>query len=69
MTSPAPNVADVDDVAAADAVEDAVEASDSEAAMDCDDAEDCAATRPTMADTVKNFEKYMVAIGVRREPT
>jgi hypothetical protein len=67
VLTPAPDVADVDDVAAADAVDDVVEANDSEAAMDCDDAEDCAAAKPTRADTMKVFEKYMVAMCIRRE--
>lgn len=53
---------DVDEVEGADAVEFAVEARVSEAAMDC---EDCAAARPTRADTMKDFEKYMAAVFVR----
>lgn len=62
VLSPPPDAVDVDDVAAADAVDDAVEASVSEAKMDCDDAEDCAAAKPTRADTMKGFEKYMAVI-------
>ena len=67
VLSPAPDVAEVDDVVGADAVDDAVEANDSEAAIDCDDAEDCAVAKPTRAETMKDREKYMVAIRVRRE--
>jgi hypothetical protein len=59
--SPAPDDVDVDDVAAADAVDDAVEANDSETGIDCVEADDddCAAAKPTRADTMKDFEKYM----------
>ena len=62
MLSPAPDVVDVDDAAAADAVEVAVEARDSEAAIDCDDADDCAAAKLARANTMKEFVKYMVAM-------
>lgn len=64
VLSPAPDIADVGDVATVDDVEDAVEASVSEAEIDCDDSDDCAATKPTKAETMKDFEKYMMAICV-----
>lgn len=60
---------DVVEVEGADAVEFAVEARVSEAAMDCDDADDCAAAKPTKADTMKDFEKYMAVVFVRGEST
>lgn len=64
VVSPAPDIADVDIDAAADAVEDAIEAKDSEVAIDCVEADDCAAAKLTMTDTRKYFEKYIVAICV-----
>lgn len=57
---------DVDEVEGADAVEFAVEARVSEAAMVCEDAEDCAAAMPTRAETMKDLEKCMTAVFVRR---
>lgn len=57
---------DVDEVEGADDVELAVEARVSEAAMDCEDAEDCAATMPPRAVMMKDLEKYMAAVFVRR---
>jgi hypothetical protein len=60
VVSPAPDDADIDDVAAADAVDDAVDDRVSEAEIDCEDADDCAAAKPTRADTMKAFEKCML---------
>ena len=54
---------DVDDVEGAEAVEFAVEDRVSEAAMD----DDCAAAKPTRAETMRELEKYMAAVLVRRE--
>lgn len=54
---------DVDDVEGADDVEFAVEERVSEAAME---EEDCAAAKPTRADTMKELEKYIVAVFFRR---
>jgi hypothetical protein len=52
----------VEDVEGADDVELTVEDRVSEAAMD----EDCAAAKPTRADTMKELEKYIVAVFVLR---
>lgn len=60
VTSDPPDAVEVDDVVGADSVEFAVEDRVSEAAMDCE-TEDCAVAKPTRAETMSDFEKYMVA--------
>jgi hypothetical protein len=46
-------------------VEFVVEVLVSDAAMDADDTEDWAAAKPTRAEMMKDFEKYMVAMCIR----